>query len=286
MSALGLSGRRLVVTGVLTRASIGFAVAARAQGLGAEVVLTGFGRRMRMTERAAGSLPRPAPVVPLDVNSAADLDALAAAVGEHAPVVDGVLHSIAFAPQEAINGDFVETEPEAAAAAYATSAHSLEALVLALEPLLKAADAPGASVVALDFDATQAWPGYDWMGVAKAGLAGIGRDLAARFADRSVRVNLLSAGPVRTPAAGGIRAFDSMMSLWKAAAPLGWTENEQAAVADVACYLLSPWSAGVSGERVHVDGGMHALGMRHAPEVEGTTAMRVATPRAGTGAER
>lgn len=263
MSALDLKGRSLVVTGVLTRASIAFGVADRAQRLGARIVLTSFGRRLRMTERAARTLSSPAPVVPLDVNSPRDLAALADRVGEHMPAVDGVLHSIAFAPESAVGGDFVETEPEAASAAFMTSAYSLEALVRALGPLMKEAGAPGASVVALDFDASQAWPGYDWMGVAKAGLEGFGRDLADDLAGDGVRVNLISAGPVPTPAAGGVPVFKLLMSFWKRAAPLGWREDEAgAAVADVACYLLSPWSAGITGALVHVDGAMHALGGR------------------------
>ncbi len=262
MSSLDLNGRRLVITGVLTRASIAFAVADRAQRLGAQIVLTGFGRRLRMTERAARGLPLPAPIVPLDVNSAEDLAGLAGRVAEHLPAVDGVLHSIAFAPETAVSGDFVETESEAAGAAFITSAYSLKALGAALAPLMRASSPPGASVVALDFDASQAWPGYDWMGVAKAGLESLGRRLARDMASERIRVNLISAGPLRTPAAGGIPVFDSLLSLWERAAPLGWTGDEADAIADVACYLLSPWSAGITGERVHVDGGMHALGAR------------------------
>ena len=270
--AVDLRGRRLVVTGVLTRSSIAFAVAARAQSLGAEVVLTGFGRRLRMTERAARALPGSSPIVPLDVTSARDLEALSDRVGEHMPAVDGVLHSIAFAPGEAVDGDFVNTEPQAASAAYTVSAYSLKAVVDALRPLLNAAQPPGASVVALDFDASQAWPGYDWMGVAKAALEGLGRHLAAQAAPQGMRVNLISAGPVRTPAAGGISRFQSLLSLWERAAPLGWSGDEQDAIADVACYLLSSWSAGITGERIHVDGGLHALGSLSQPAAEGESA--------------
>lgn len=257
-----LEGRRLVVTGVLTRASIAFAVAERAQRLGAQIVLTGFGRRLRMTERAARALPEPAPVVPLDVTAPEDLAELAGRVGQHVAEVDGVLHSIAFAPESALGGDFVETEPEAASAAYITSAYSLKALVAALLPLMRESRRRGASVVALDFDASQAWPGYDWMGVAKAGLEGFARQLARDMTAEGIRVNLISAGPVRTPAAGGVSIFELLLSFWQRSAPLGWTGDEVGAVADVACYLLSPWSAGVTGELLHADGGMHALGAR------------------------
>ena len=261
MTGLDLSGRRLVVTGVLTRASIAFAVARRAQELGAEVVLTSFGRRMRMTERAAGALPTPTPTVTLDVTSGEDLAELPARVAHHVPAVDGVLHSIAFAPEEAMNGNFIETEPEAATATFETSAYSLEALVAALMPLMTRASA-GASVVALDHDASEAWPGYDWMGVAKAALAGVATELAGRLAPDGIRVNLVAAGPVSTPAAGACFTFDASLRLWERAAPLGWSDDSQDALADAACFLLSPWSAGITGQRVHVDGGLHALGPR------------------------
>lgn len=272
VSAPDLSGRRLVVTGVLTRASIAFAVAERAQRLGAEIILTGFGRRMRMTERAARALPVPPPTVTLDVTSPQDLAALADRVGQHLPAVDGVLHSIAFGPAEAMDGDFVNTDPEAARTTFATSAYSLRALVTALRPLMRAAEPPGAGVVALNADASQAWPGYDWMGVAKAALERLGSDLAQEGAAEGIRVNLVSAGPLRTAAAGGCGGFDSQLSLWQRAAPLGWRGDEQDAVADVACFLLSPWAAGITGERIHADGGMHALGPRAAPVTEGAMA--------------
>ena len=267
--SVDLEGRGLVITGVLTRTSIAFEVARQAQRLRANVVLTGFGRRLRLVERAATALPSPAPIVPLDVTSADVLANLAHRVAEHLATVDGVLHSIAFAPESAVSGDFVETEPEAASAAFIASGYSLRALTAALRPLMRASRPPGASVVALDFDASQAWPGYDWMGVAKAGLEGVGRSLAREMAGAGIRVNLISAGPVRTPAAGGIARFESLLSLWERAAPLGWTPDGQDAIADVACYLLSPWSEGITGEQVHVDGGMHALAAPDRPAAEG-----------------
>jgi enoyl-[acyl-carrier protein] reductase I len=266
MTGVELEGRRLLITGLLTRASIAFAVAERAQRLGADVVLTGFGRRLQMTERAARALPKPPPIVDLDVNSPEDLATLAERVGEHAPALDGVLHSIAFAPESAITGDFTDTDVEAASATFTTSAYSLDALVRAVAPLLREARSPGASVVALDFDASQALPGYDWMGVAKAGLEGFARHLARDRARDRIRVNLVSAGPVRTPAAGGVRVFKLLLTHWKRAAPLGWTGDEVDAIADAACFLLSPWSEGITGELVHVDGGLHALGLRESRE--------------------
>jgi enoyl ACP reductase len=266
MTGVELEGRRLLVTGVLTRASIAFAVADRAQRLGAHVVLTGFGRRLQMTERAARALSAPPPIVRLDVNSAEDFATLAERVGEHAPALDGVLHSIAFAPESAITGDFTDTDPDAATATFTTSAYSLRGLVVALAPLLRHAALPGASVVALDSDASQALPGYDWLGVAKAGLEGFARHLARDMAADRVRVNLVAAGPVRTPAASGVRVFKLLLSHWRRAAPLGWNGDEVDAIADAACFLLSPWSDGITGELVHVDGGMHALGLRDSRE--------------------
>lgn len=265
MSAVDLVGRRLVVTGVLTRSSIAFAVADRAQRLGAELVLTGFGRRLRMTERAAAALAAPAAIVELDVSSAEDLAALAGRVGAHVPGVDGVLHSIAFAPESAVTGDFTDTAVDVTSATFITSAHSLEALVQALRPLMTEARSPGASVVAIDSDASQAWPGYDWLGVAKAGLEGFSRQLARDMAPDRIRVNMVAAGPVRTPAATGVPVFKRLLAFWERSAPLGWRGDEIDAIADAACFLLSPWSAGITGERVHADGGMHALGLSDSP---------------------
>jgi enoyl-[acyl-carrier protein] reductase I len=255
MDAGLLDGSRLLITGVITRRSIAFAVADQAQRAGAEVVLTSFGRARRMTERAAKDLPEPADVLELDVNSDADLAAVASELGRRWPRVDGVLHAIAFAPADALGGGFLQTPPESAIEAFRTSAFSLKALAGALAPQLR----DGGSVVGLDFDAQVAWPAYDWMGVSKAALEAINRYLARDLGAQGIRANLISAGPIDTPATGGIPGFELLANDWGRRAPLGWDVSDPGPVARTACFLLSDWSRGISGEIVHVDGGFHAV---------------------------
>jgi enoyl ACP reductase len=255
-----LSGRRILVTGVITHHSIAFAAAAEAQRLGAEVVLTSFGRARRLTERAAKRLDGAPDVLELDVNSPDDLAALAAELEQRWGRVDGVLHAIANAPADALGGDFLDTPAASAEAAFRTSAYSLSALAAALRPLLGRAEGAGGSVVGLDFDASVAWPSYDWMGVAKAALESVSRYLARDLGPEGVRVNLVSAGPIRTAAAGGIPGFDDLASLWDSRAPLAWDVDDPGPVASAICFLLSDMGRGISGEIVHVDGGVHAIG--------------------------
>ena len=254
-----LTGKRLLVTGVLTRGSIAFEVARQAQESGAEVVLSGFGRGMRLTERAANHLPQPTEVLELDVNSPEDLarvaDDLAARWDGS---LDGVLHAIAFAPADALGGGFLDTPAESAVTAFQTSAFSLKALAAALAPLLEAGG--GGAVVGLDFDAAVAWPVYDWMGVAKAALESVSRYLARDLGPRGVRVNLVSAGPIETIAAGGIPGFEELAGLWRSGAPLGWDTRDAGPVAAAVCFLLSDLARGITGEILHVDGGFHAMG--------------------------
>ena len=251
-----LEGKKLLVTGVITKDSIAFHAADRAQREGAEVVLTSFGRARRMTERAAKRLSGDVDVLELDVNNGEDLSALTASLRERWGGVDGALHAIAFAPEDALGGRFMTTPPESAAAAFQTSAFSLKALAAALEPLMGS----GSSVVGLDFDATVAWPIYDWMGVAKAALESVSRYLARDLGPRGIRVNLVSAGPLGTVAARGIPGFEGLAALWQAQAPLGWDIEDPAPVADAICFLLSDYARAISGEIVHVDGGFHAVG--------------------------
>jgi enoyl ACP reductase len=250
-----LAGKRLLITGVLTRKSIAFAVAREAQLAGAEVALTGFGRTRRMTERAASRLPEPPDVLELDVNSEEDLARLAGDLEGRWGGLDGVLHAIAFAPQDAIGGRFLETPPESALEAFRTSAYSYQALTRHLAPLM----GKGGSVVGLDFDASVAWPAYDWMGVSKAALEAVNRYLARELGPRGIRSNLISAGPIASPAAGGIPGFDDLSGTWPDAAPLGWDCDDPTPVARAVCFLLSDWSEAISGELIHVDGGAHAV---------------------------
>jgi meromycolic acid enoyl-[acyl-carrier-protein] reductase len=251
-----LDGKRLLITGVITKDSIAFHAASRAQEEGAEVLLTSFGRVRRLTERAAQRLPTPVDVLELDVNSAADLDALRDELGSRWGRVDGVLHAIAFAPEDALGGKFMTAPPDSASQAFLTSAYSLKALAAALLPLMPS----GSGIVGLDFDASVAWPIYDWMGVAKAALESVSRYLARDLGAAGIRVNLVSAGPLGTVAARGIPGFERLAELWEQQAPLGWDVGDPVPVADTICFLLSHWARAISGEIVHVDGGFHAVG--------------------------
>jgi meromycolic acid enoyl-[acyl-carrier-protein] reductase len=250
-----VDGKRILVTGVLNDASIGFSIARVAQEQGAEVVLTSFGRAMRLTERAARKLPSAdAQIVELDVQSTDDLDALAERVGGN---LDGVVHSIGFAPESCLGGRFLDAPWEDVATAFQISTYSLKALTKAALPLLSA----GGSVVGLDFDNDDvAWPLYDWMGVAKAGFESVARYLAKELGPRGVRVNLVAAGPIRSIAAKSIPGFEAFEEVWAERAPLGWDVRDAEPVARAAVALMSDWFPATTGEIVHVDGGFHAVG--------------------------
>jgi enoyl-[acyl-carrier protein] reductase I len=249
-----LDGKRVLVTGVLTDASIAFHVARLAQQEGGTVLLTGFGRSLSLTRRIAGRLPSPAPVVELDVTSEDDLAALPDRVREHVSGLDGVLHSIGFAPEGAFH--FLSASWEDVATALEVSAYSLKSLTMAARPLM----APGASVVGLDFDATVAWPKYDWMGVAKAAFESTARYLARDLGPEGIRVNLVAAGPIKTMAAKSIPGFEEFEEVWATRAPIGWDVADPEPAARACVALLSDWFPRTTGEIVHSDGGVHAMG--------------------------
>jgi meromycolic acid enoyl-[acyl-carrier-protein] reductase len=248
-----LDGKRILVTGVLSDASIAFSVARRAQEEGAAVVLTSFGRVMRLTERMARRLPDPVELVELDVTSTADLDALAGRVGGH---LDGVLHAIGYAPETCLGGGFLDAPWADVSVALHVSAFSLKALAVAARPLL----GRGASIVGLDFDNTRAWPVYDWMGVAKSAFESTARYLARDLGPEGIRVNLVAAGPLRTVAAKSIPGFEHFEAVWSERAPLGWDIRDSEPVAKACVALLSDYFPATTGEMVHVDGGVHAVG--------------------------
>ncbi len=252
-----LEGKRLVITGVLNDSSIAWHVARVAQEEGAEVVLTGFGRAMALTERVAKRLPSTPDVLELDINQPAHMEALATDLQERWGAVDGALHAIAFAPEDALGGNFLNTPPESAQIAFMTSAFSLKTLAVGLRTLMQAAG--GGSVVAMDFDNTKAWPIYDWMGVSKAALASIVRYLARDLAIDGIRVNAVSAGPLGTVAAKSIPGFAQLAALWEKRAPLEWDTGNPDPVARMVAVLLSDWALATTGEIVHVDGGFHAV---------------------------
>ena len=250
-----LAGKRLLITGVITDASIAFSVAKVAQENGATVVLTGFGR-MSLVERIAKRLPVTPPVIELDVTDPDHLAGLADKVREHVDGIDGVVHSIAFGPQSVLGGEFLNAGWDDVATALQVSTFSYKSLATACLPLMS----PGGSIVGLTFDATKAWPVYDWMGVAKAGLESASRYLALHLGKQGIRSNLVSAGPLRTMAAKSIPGFEQFEEAWAERAPLGWSLTDMEPAARGICALLSDWFPATTGEIVHVDGGYHALG--------------------------
>jgi len=252
-----LDGKRILITGVITDASLAFHVARVAQEQGATVVLTGFGR-MRLVERIAQRLPQPAPVIELDVSDQSQLDSLAERVGEHVDGLDGVLHSIGFAPASCLGeGAFLTAPWEDVATTIQVSAYSFKSLAVACKPLLSS----GASVVGMDFDNRQAWPAYDWMGVAKSTLESVCRYLARDLGPDGIRVNLVAAGPVKTMAAKSIPGFSAFEDAWDVRAPLGWDVTAAEPVAKTCCALLSDWLPVTTGSMVWADGGFHAIGV-------------------------
>jgi enoyl-[acyl-carrier protein] reductase I len=252
-----LDGKRLLVTGVLTPESIAFAAATALQEHGAELVLTSFGRAMSLTERSARRLPRSVDVLEMDANEPEQIAAVSDELGRRWGGLDGFLHAIAFAPQDALGGNFLNTPWESVGTAIRTSAFSLKAIAVGMLPHMTER---GGSIVSLDFDARVAWPIYDWMGVAKASLESITRYLARDLGPHGIRVNTVSAGPLRTVAGRGIPGFDALAEGWSARAPLGWDTGDAGPVADAIVFLLSDLSRGITGEMVHVDGGYHAIG--------------------------
>jgi meromycolic acid enoyl-[acyl-carrier protein] reductase len=258
-----LEGKKILVTGVLTPASIAFAIAELAQREGADIVLTSFGRAMSLTEKSARRMQPTPDILEMDVNNPAQVEALAESIKQRWGRLDGFVHAIAFAPADALGGNFMTAPWESVQTAFQTSAYSLKAMAQALNPLM----VDGGSIVTLDFDnSTQAWPFYDWMGVCKAALESVTRYLARDLGRQRIRVNALAAGPLKTMAAKGIPGFERFETTWGQRAPLGWDSTDRTPVAKMACVLLSDYSAATTGEIVHVDGGYHAMGAEVATE--------------------
>ncbi|SFC50600.1 Enoyl-[acyl-carrier-protein] reductase [NADH] [Nocardioides terrae] len=252
-----LAGKRILVAGVTMDSSIGFAAAKVAQEQGATVLISNFGRALSITKRIAKRLPAEAPVLELDVTDPDHLAGLEAQVREHVDGLDGVVHSIAYGnPETLLGGKFLDGPWEDVAQAVQVSAYSLKSLAMAAKPLMTS----GSGVVGLTFDATVAWPAYDWMGVAKAGLESCARYLARDLGPEGIRVNLVSAGPLRTLAAKAIPGFGDLEDMWSTRAPLGWDNTDQEPTAKAICALLSDFFPATTGEIIHVDGGFHAMG--------------------------
>ncbi len=253
-----LHGKRLLVTGVLDPRSIAYSVARLAQEQGAQVVLSSFGRARRITEASAKRLPDPPDVLDLDVTSPGDIAAAVGEIDRRWGGLDGLVHAVAFAPGSCIGGGFLSAPWQDVATALHVSTYSLAALGSGFADLFRRAG--GGAIVGLDFDASVAWPSYDWMGVAKAGLEATARYLARDLGPDGVRVNLVAAGPLRTVAARSIDGFDGFEGVWRDRAPLGWEVTDPKPVARTVCALLSDWMPATTGEIVHVDGGVHAVG--------------------------
>ncbi len=255
-----LEGKRILVAGVTMDSSIGFATAKVAQEQGATVLISNFGRALGITRRIAKRLPVEPAVLELDVTDPDHLERLPELVREHLGPdagLDGVVHSIAYGnPETLLGGKFLGGPWEDVAQAVQVSAYSLKSLATACRPLMS----EGGSVVGLTFDATVAWPAYDWMGVAKAGLESCSRYLARDLGAEGIRVNLVSAGPLRTLAAKAIPGFTELEDMWTTRAPLGWDNTDQEPTARAVCALLSDFFPATTGEIVHVDGGFHAMG--------------------------
>lgn len=257
-----LKDKRLLITGVLTDGSIAWHAARIAQEEGAEIVVTGFGRGMRLTERSVQRLPHPCDVIELDINNPDQVEALTADLDARWGGVDGALHAIAFAPEDALGGNFLNTPPESAQIAFMTSAYSYKTLAVALMGLME--NRGGGALVTLDFDNSKAWPAYDWMGVAKSALQSVTRYLARDLGSKNIRVNAVAAGPLSTVAAKSIPGFQIFDDAWDQRAPLDWDQTDPTPVAQMVCVLLSDWTAMTTGEIVHVDAGFHsqAAGVR------------------------
>lgn len=251
-----LDGKRLLITGVLTEASLGYGVARLAQAEGAEIVLTGVGNGMKHTLKTAKKLEAEAEVLELDVTEPTHLDAVRDALAERWGTVDGALHSIGFAPPTCLGGSFMEATWDDVSVAMNASAYSLKALADVVAPLMP----DGGAIVGLDFDNTVTWPAYDWMGVAKSALESTSRYLARYLGPQQIRVNLVAAGPVKTIAARSIPGFSQFEDVWDERAPLGWDVRDNSAVAKACVALLSDWFPQTTGEIVHVDGGYHSTG--------------------------
>jgi enoyl-[acyl-carrier protein] reductase I len=251
-----LDGKKIVITGVLTDASLAFGIAKLAQEEGAELVLTGAGRGLRLTQRTARKLPNECDVFEFDVTDASHVQSLHNELATKWGRVDGALHAIGFAPEICLGEDFMAATWDDVKIAMEISAYSLKTLAEVVSPLMT----DGGSIVGLDFDATRAWPAYNWMGVAKAALESTNRYLARFLGPRQIRCNLIAAGPVRTMAAKSIPGFSQFEDSWQERAPLGWDVDDSSAVARSTVALLSDWFPATTGSILQVDGGYHAVG--------------------------
>jgi enoyl-[acyl-carrier protein] reductase I len=251
-----LAGKRILVTGVLTPRSIAYSIAEAVTAAGGDLVLTSFGRAMSLTQKSARRLTGTPDVLEMDVTDPGQVEEVAAEIRRRWGTLDGLVHAIGFAPDDALGGNFMRTPWESVATAFHVSSYSFKALGAAFAPLMPS----GGAMVSLTFDATRAWPLYDWMGPAKAALEAVGRYLARDLGPQGIRVNTVAAGPLETIAAKAIPGFDRFREWWDLQAPIGWDPGDSTPVADTVVFLLSRWARAITGEVIHVDGGYHSQG--------------------------
>ncbi|NEC09478.1 enoyl-ACP reductase FabI [Streptomyces sp. SID7909] len=255
-----LDGKKVLVFGVLTEPSMGFQIAKSVMDRGGDVIVANApGRPSSIMKRIVTRLPKP-PVdcLEADITNDEDLAELARNIGKHWDRLDGVVHAVAFAPADALGGNFLNTPFESVATAMSVSAFSLKSLTAHVLPLLEQAER--ASVVSLTFNATVAWPVYDWMGPVKAALESTNRYLARDLGAKGIRVNAVDSGPITTMAGKSIPGFDSLAEAWPQRAPLGWDTSDASPVADTVAFLLGDDSRAITGQVLHVDGGFSAVG--------------------------
>jgi enoyl-[acyl-carrier protein] reductase I len=254
-----LDGKTGIVLGVANKRSIAWAIAQALAGAGMRLAFTYQGERLKENvEELAATLPG-SPLYPCDVGADADITSLLQGVERDFGRLDTVVHSVAFARKEDLEGDFVSTEREGFRVAHDVSAYSLVAVTRAAAPLMERGG--GGSVIAMTYyGAEKVAAGYNVMGVAKASLEASVRYLAADLGPKNIRVNAISAGPVNTLAARGIRGFTGMLKHHAEKAPLR-RNVELREVGDTALFLASPMASGITGEVLHVDCGYFIMGV-------------------------
>jgi enoyl-[acyl-carrier protein] reductase I len=254
-----LSGKTGLIVGVANKRSIAWAIAQAASNAGARLALTYQGERLEENVRDLSSSLTDPLILPCDVSDDAQIAHVFEEIDRAFGGLDFVVHGAAFAPREELSNPFVQTTRDGFRMALDISAYSLVALTRAALPLMERRG--GGSVVTLTYlGSDRVFPNYNVMGVAKAALESSVRYLAADLGPKNVRVNAISAGPIKTLAAAGISGFSSILQLYRDRAPLHRTV-ETSEVADAALFLLSDAGRGVTAEVLMVDAGFHAMGM-------------------------
>lgn len=251
-----LAGKKLLITGVVNADSIAYDTAVAAIDAGAEIVLSGLGRDIDHTRDAATTLGVSVDVIEADLTEPDDLDSLAEHLRNRWGHLDGVLHAVAFAPRQALSDSFLDAPIDPVMRAFHTSVHTYASLARLLRDL---APSTGGSIVGLDFDATRAWPVYNWMGVCKSALESANRYVARDLGPHNIRANLVAAGPLHTRAASAIGSFERLLGAWEQQSPMTWDPHDNTPVADATIFLLSDLARMITGEILHVDGGYHAM---------------------------